>query len=326
MKAETKESAAEKMKDIWAGVAKDKAAKVQDGKDRRRAGQGENPSSGEPEIHEKAGGRVSWKAPEEMVQVDYTSQEKDFAELVSGPDHSIYDHVPREARAHAGRDGTSAPVEAQELVRKAQALADGPVLGKLQEASDDLYAWASIANDPEVGFEVLMEEMVQYGLGELAAEAADLLEAHGGGPKAGHQARCQVGETRWDDEGPGKALVQIDEVAWAMWHYGEVVHMTEELAGLLGLIEPEKEKRQCVTKVFAAGLLITQEGRVPTLDEVEKLAQDFRLEQARLAVEAEGVMGHAETRVAPVEHELRMYAHDILTRRRSTKRPGSSRS
>ena len=174
MKAETKESAAEKMKDIWAGVAKDKAAKVQDGKDRRRAGQGENPSSGEPEIHEKAGGRVSWKAPEEMVQVDYTSQEKDFAELVSGPDHSIYDHVPREARAHAGRDGTSAPVEAQELVRKAQALADGPVLGKLQEASDDLYAWASIANDPEVGFEVLMEEMVQYGLGELAAEAADL--------------------------------------------------------------------------------------------------------------------------------------------------------
>ena len=151
MKAETKESAAEKMKDIWAGVAKDKAAKVQDGKDRRRAGQGENPSSGEPEIHEKAGGRVSWKAPEEMVQVDYTSQEKDFAELVSGPDHSIYDHVPREARAHAGRDGTSAPVEAQELVRKAQALADGPVLGKLQEASDDLYAWAStrVANDPE---------------------------------------------------------------------------------------------------------------------------------------------------------------------------------
>ena len=151
MKAETKESAAEKMKDIRAGVAKDKAAKVQDGKDRRRAGQGENLGSGEPEIHEKAGGRVSWKAPEEMVQVDYTSQEKDFAELVSGPDHSIYGHVPREAKAHAGRDGTSAPLEAQELVRKAQALADGPVLGKLQEASDDLYAWAStrVANDPE---------------------------------------------------------------------------------------------------------------------------------------------------------------------------------
>ena len=103
MKAETKETAAEKIKEIWAGVAKDKAAKVQDGKDRRRAGQGEGGKDGDPEGPEKAGGRVHWEAPEEMVQVDYTHQEKDFADLVTGPDDAIFDHVPRDARPHAGR-------------------------------------------------------------------------------------------------------------------------------------------------------------------------------------------------------------------------------
>ena len=211
MKAETKESAAEKMKEIRAGVAKDKAAKVQDGKDRRRAGQGEGTKEGEPEGPEKAGGRVHWEAPEAMIQVDYTHQEKEFADLVAGPDSSVFDHVPREARPHEGRHGSTAPAEAQDMVRKAQALATGPVLGKLQEASDDLYAWAStrVANDPEILFETLMEEMVQYGLGELAAEAAALLEAHGQGMKAGHQARCQLGDTRWEGDGPGRALVHM---------------------------------------------------------------------------------------------------------------------
>ena len=315
MKAETKETAAEKIKEIRAGVAKDKASKVQDGKDRRRAGHGDQPQ-GEAEGHEKAGGHhgVRWEAPEEMVQVDYTHQEKEFADLVAGPDPSIYENVPRESQPHPGREGETAPREAQDLVRKAQALADGPVLSKLQEASDDLYAWAStrVANDPEIPFETLMEEMVQFGLGELAAEAAYLLETHGGGPKAGNQARCRVGDTRWEADGPGKALVEIDGESWAMWDFGEMVYMTEELAGLLGVIEPEKEKRQCVTKVFAAGLLMAQTKKVPGMEEVEKLTQEFRLEQARLAVEAEGVMSHPEAKVAPVEHELRMYAHDIL--------------
>ena len=51
---------------------------------------------------------------------------------------------------------------------------------------------------------------------------------------------------------------------------------------------------------------------VPTMEKVEEMAQQFRLEQARLAVEAEGTMGHAEARVTAIEHELRMYTHDIL--------------
>ena len=48
------------------------------------------------------------------------------------------------------------------------------------------------------------------------------------------------------------------------------------------------------------------------MEEVGAKAAEFRLEQARLAVEAEGVMGHAEPKVSAIEYELRMYTHDIL--------------
>ena len=148
-------------------------------------------------------------------------------------------------------------------------------------------------------------------MGDLAAEAAQLLEKHDEG-KAGQARRCSVGETAWDGEGPGRALVDIDHQAWAMYDYREEVMMTEELAGLTGVVTPEVEKRQCVTKVLAAGCLLNAANQIPTMQQVEELSQQFRLEQARQAAEAEALMGHPEAKVTAVEHELRMYAHDVL--------------
>ena len=118
-----------------------------------------------------------------------------------------FKHVPREGKAHEGRGGRSAPGYAQELLKKAQSLAEGPVLGKLHTASDDLYAWAAtrVANDPGITLEALLEDMVQFGLGELAAEAAKILEEHGE-DKAGSHRRCMVQDTVWSGDGPGKAL------------------------------------------------------------------------------------------------------------------------
>ena len=314
MRPETKDSVVEKIKALRNQVSQDRTSKVQDGKDRRRAGQ-EGERETQESSPEKAGGhRVHWEAPEEMRNVDFTAQEQEFAEMVRGPDENIFQHVEREALPHPGRGGESGPWEAQELIRKAQQLADGPVLGALKEASDDLYAWAAtrVANDPAVGLQELLEEMNQFDLGELAAEAAAILDKQDGGEKAGHAGRCQVGESTWDSSGVGRALVHVDGTAWAMWDFGEMVEMTEELAGLLGVLEAEPEKRQCVTKVLAAGSLWAKTSKVPSMEEVEITAKQFRLEQARLAADAEGVMGHPEAKVAPVEHELRMYSHDIL--------------
>ena len=317
MKAETKESVTEKIKEIRAAMAKDKAAKVKDGQDRRRAGQ-EKVEKNAPETEvekNKAGGKtVTWAPPEEMVNIDYTPQEGDFAALVKGPDSTIFQNVTMGGKPHEGRHGESAPADSLEMIRQAQALADGPVLRHLQGASDDLYAWAStrVANEPNISLNELLEDMVQFGLGELAAEAASLLEEHGNGDKAGHTRRCYVGETHWTGAEPGKALVEIDGKSWASYDYKEEIRMTEELAGLMGILEPEVEKRQCVTKVLAAGHLRLEDGRLPTFQEVEETGQRFRLEQARQAVEAEGIMGHPEAKVSAVEYELRMYGHDVL--------------
>ena len=313
MRLETKDSVWEKIKELRAGVAKDKASKIKDGKDVRKAGNGAQEVS---EGGEKAGGlHVTWAPPKEMVDVDYTQQEEDFRQMVKGPDMEGFKNVSKEGRKHEGRQGNTAPDSAKNLVKEAQRLADGPVLKALEEASDDLYAWAAtrVANDPNLDLESLLEDMVQFGLGELAEEAAQILESHGVSEKAGHMRRCSVGDSVWRGQGPGVAQVHIDDETWTMYDYREEIYMTEELAGMLGVVEAMEEKRQCVTKVIAAGILRLRTGSLPSMDDVTEEGQALRLEQARLAVEAEGMMGHAEVKVSPVERESRMYSHDILT-------------
>ena len=96
MKLESKESATEKIKELRANVARDKAAKVQDGQDRRRAGndrQGNVVAEKKPEEDSGTAGGVTWKAPIEMEHTDFTPQEADFAQLVAGPDPKVLEHI-----------------------------------------------------------------------------------------------------------------------------------------------------------------------------------------------------------------------------------------
>lgn len=128
MKQESKESAAEKIKDLRNQVANDKKDKIRDGQSKRRAGE----PSGEGEDQEKGekrAGGVTWDVPKEMEQVDYTRQEREFVEIVQGPKKQIFENIRIPSQEHGGRDGETAPSTAQELLREAQRLADGPVLG-----------------------------------------------------------------------------------------------------------------------------------------------------------------------------------------------------
>lgn len=65
-----------------------------------------------------------------------------------------------------------------------------------------------------------------------------------------------------------------------------------------------KEKRQCVTLSLAAGVFLigNMAGGRPW-GEAQMVAQELRVEQARMAVEAAATMGEPEEMVAPVEHE-----------------------
>eukprot|EP00435_Cladocopium_sp_Y103_P058511 s1062_g20.t1 len=322
MKMETKESVVLKIKEIRAKVDKEKAEKVQDGK-RRSAGSGQDSKGAvedeKPPAESQGGGKAGssqknvrfWEPPEEF-QVDYTAQE-DVKQLVEGPqkDWGRTAFIPD--REHPGREGESAPAHAHQLVKEAQKLGRSEVLQKLDEASDDLYAWAAarVAREPQVDFKTLMTEMATYGLGELAKEAANFLEYEADG-KAG-SSRLQVQPVQWNGGGPGQGFVEVDGQRWRFFDYKEEVYMTEELAALLGVPEPAKERRQCVTLSLAAGVFRHKHGRWPTMGEAQQQAQVLRLEQARLATEAATVLGEAEEMVSPVEHEARIYVHDIVT-------------
>eukprot|EP00435_Cladocopium_sp_Y103_P016273 s1669_g4.t1 len=323
MKAETKESVNLKIKDIRTKMEKDRADKVQDGKKRaagsNQAAKDEAVESSKPSVEEQGGGKAGsggknvrfWEPPEEF-KLDYTAQE-DVKQLVDGPQKDWGKSALSPGREHSGRGGESAPAQAHQLVKEAQRLSKSTVLQKLEEASDDLYAWAAarVAREPEVEFKVLMTEMATYGLGELANEAANFLE-HEGGVRAG-SSRLQVHPVQWSGGGPGQGFVDVDGQKWKFLDYKEEVYMSEELAGLLGLPEPAKEKRQCVTLSLAAGIFHRLQGRWPSMAEAQQQAQALRVEQARLATEARTIMGDAEEMVSPVEHEARVYVHDIIT-------------
>ncbi|CAE7364654.1 unnamed protein product, partial [Symbiodinium sp. CCMP2456] len=296
MRPETKESVGEKIKLLRAAVIKDRVSKVD-----RKSGQGEEENPAET----RAGGDKAVQfsdVPEEFAAVDYTAAEVELQEAIRGPDDGWLQppHGDHHCCVEAA-DGASAPNEVQELVAKAQALADGPVLGALREASDDLFAWAAtrVALAPNATLEEILGDMATYGIGETAAEAGSSNGIH-------------VTDVVWEPGLPGRAVATIEGASWTLWDYREEVHMSEELAGMLQQPEEGIEKRQCVTKAIAAGIMWRTLARQPTPEEVEAKSLDVRVEQTRQALEARSVMGEAAQKVAPIEAEIRVYTHDTL--------------
>ena len=272
MKAETRESATDKIRNLRAGVAKDKAEKVANG---RKSGQGEPTETADGGATRAGGEKVVriWDVPEEFEAIDFTQAESDMREKLQGPDPSWLREPVKPVEHLVAADGETAPSEAKALVARAKEMKDGPVLSQLAEASDDLYAWAAarVANEPEATLEDILGDMATYGIGELAAEAADILERVVG-KKAGASVAVHVGDTTWEPGCPGRAMATIQGTEWTVWGYREEVHMTEELAAILRQADEGLERRQCVVKTIAAGLVWRKLARQPSLAEAEDCA------------------------------------------------------
>ncbi|CAE7667777.1 unnamed protein product, partial [Symbiodinium necroappetens] len=285
MKPETKESATEKIKALRTAVAKDRASKV-----------------------------VQFaETPEEFGIVDFTTAEEELREALNGPDRSWLATEAPPAKPFNEATGESAPQEAHDLVQQAERLASGPVLSKLKEASDDLFAWAAarVARSPKADLEEILGDMATYGMGEMAAEASKILESQCG-HRAGSNEGIVVSEVFWEQDQPGRGTAVIEGVTWILWDYKEEIWMSEELAAMLRQPEEAWEKRQCVTKAIAAGVMWRWLARKPTCDEVGAKALELRLEQTRQALEAQAAMGEPAARVAPIEAEIRVYTPDIV--------------
>ena len=145
----------------------------------------------------------------------------------------------------------------------------------------------------------------------MATEANRILEAQWGS-RAGSSGGIHVTDIVWEPGMPGRAVATIEGASWTVWDYREEVCMSEELAGMLQQPEEGVEKRQCVTKAIAAGIVWRTLARRPSPAEVEAKALEVRVEQTRQALEAQSVMGEAAHKVAPIEAEIRVYTHDTI--------------
>ena len=178
MRVETKESVTIKIGQIRAAVAREKGEKIQDGKNRkngRASGQGAE-AAGEP-------------------AADGSSR----AGRCGSPDRRwLSGRCRRSSRWTTPRTRTSHPSSRARMER-------GPMIPTPQREF--------ILEEMSLDFRDLMSEMATFGLGELAREAADYLNAMAEGLKAG-SSRMVVRETLWAD-GPGS--VELDGQVWRLW-------------------------------------------------------------------------------------------------------------
>ena len=112
-------------------MSADKAAKVADG---RKSGEG----TVEKEEDTRAGGKKQVQfddVPEEFDAVDFTAAESGMRENLQGPDTSWLRKPADEGRVWGKAMGESAPSEAKNLVKRAEDMITGPVLGRLHRTT-----------------------------------------------------------------------------------------------------------------------------------------------------------------------------------------------
>jgi len=157
-------------------------------------------------------------------------------------------------------------------------LADYALPPQLKDATPALQAYVRSWEvlHPQQGWHRALEEVASRGVGEVAEEAALMLD---GVPRAGELGRTEpaarLSATQWGPgEGePGHAVLTLHGQEWRVLDYRENLGMTEELAELLGEPEARVEARQCLLRSTAASLLVqaAKPGVFPSLKRSPRL-------------------------------------------------------
>jgi len=250
-----------------------------------------------------------WKSPEELANLDLTAAEEDSRKSVQGPDER-WSNENREK----GIPCPPAPEVPQGYQDYAERWADVNLPDSLKGTSSCLAAYVSsrLAMEPDQEARAILEDLATYGIGEVAEEAASVLDLEFPDLKGGANPEVSLGTTEWpkDGLGPGRLDAWVLGERWTAYDYGEMLQMTDPLAALMGEPEPGEERRQCLVKNVSASLILDVTGQIPSLQQAEKVAQQIRLDLAERAFEAEKSLGEPEDRVSATENEVRTHAHD----------------
>eukprot|EP00971_Amphidinium_carterae_P351827 6492298-Amphidinium_carterae.1 len=157
-----------------------------------------------------------------------------------------------------------------------------------------------------------LNEAVAKGAPALAKEASQLLMS---ASRAGsHGPRVEITATNWTDvHRPGQGSIKFDDCIRALYDFGEQLPLNQHLREQLQLPDDRPERRQCLLRCVAGGLLLATTGQCPTMAAVDQLALELREELHVQALCASSAMGEASGRIPVLEHELRTHVHDILS-------------
>eukprot|EP00971_Amphidinium_carterae_P345152 6485941-Amphidinium_carterae.1 len=173
------------------------------------------------------------------------------------------------------------------------------------------YLHARQTLDPAKPLSEFLREAVERGAPILAKEASKLLDraqrAGEGGP------RVEISPTTWADVNvPGNGTIKFAHREMPLYDYGEQLPLSQHLRDQLQLPEDRPERRQCLLRCVAGGLLLAHTGKVPNMTEVDVAALSLREELHTQALCASHAMGSVTGRIPILEHELRTHVHDIL--------------
>eukprot|EP00971_Amphidinium_carterae_P349240 6490916-Amphidinium_carterae.2 len=112
---------------------------------------------------------------------------------------------------------------------------------------------------------------------------------------------------------PGRGTITFDDRVLNLYDYGEQLPLNQHLRDQIQLPDDRPEKRQCLLRCVAGGLLLARKGFPPTMTAVDMEALDLREELHKQALCANCAMGESQGKIPLLEHELRTHVHDILS-------------
>ena len=240
---------------------------------------------------------------------------------LAGPDPRWRRDSGRDDTTPAGLPEELSP-EALDRQRHLQELDKEPEMARLQGSPPRLQAYcrarlleARMAQQA-LTLEDVLRDAGELGDEELSEMASSLCHA-ADEPKAGSSPQVRVLPLRQAEDNPGEegvpqGEVQIGELVWVRHDYGDEVEVPEELQEAAQWPSAQPEPRQCLLLNTAAAYLWATTGRQPTRAEAGELASRWRWEGWAQAKEAEVALGTAPPWVAPTEHDLRVFIHDVV--------------
>ena len=304
---------------------KDKTAEnIAEGK-RMKAAHGKGKDQGKvagEETGEDNPAKVGRGAPEEFTDFMPTEAEGELANWMQNGGAKFFQDQDAHTETRAVEPTEVRSPEAVERLLLMKEVNDSKLTGRLEGdlatyVNNKLLLHRERSPEAKLTEEVLraiLEEARDQGTPDLSS-AADQLLTNGVIGKVGFsQEVAALSSFSWTD-GVGRGTFRYKGASWSVYDYGDQLPISVELMEILDLNDIQcqrEEARQCLFLHCTAGVLLSREGAVPSVEHVQEATGEVRAETSIMARGAAYHLGPCPAEIGKSEADLRVFAHDIL--------------